>query len=178
MSQPYIGEVRMFPFDWPPRHWALCAGQLMSIQQNQALFSLLGTTYGGNGMSTFGLPDLRGRAPMSSGQLPGGQNYIEGESAGTEQVSLINAQMPMHNHMFMANTTNGDTALPSGNFLAAAHQGPTSISTYAAAGTGSLVSLAPDSLGIAGGSQPHPNMQPYLVMNYSIALYGVFPSRN
>jgi microcystin-dependent protein len=176
MSQPYLGEIRMFPWEWAPKRWALCAGQLLPIAQNSALFALLGVTYGGNGTTTFALPDLRGRAPMSTGQLPGGQYYIEGQASGVEDVTLIQGQLPMHNHLFLANGALGDAASPLANYLAGARSGAVSVATYAA--PGATVPLAPDMLGMTGGAQPHDNMQPYLVMNYCIALQGVFPARN
>ncbi len=170
MTEPFLGELRLFPYTFAPRGWAFCQGQLLPIAQNTALFSLLGTTYGGNGQTTFALPDLRGRAPISAGQGSGLSPYTLGEVGGTETVTLINNQMPQHSHGVAAasvpTTKNPNNALPS--FTAAG-------SSY---GTAADLSMSPSMLGTAGGSQPHQNMQPFLVLNWCIALEGIFPSRN
>lgn len=167
MGAPFIGEIRLFPWDWPPRGWALCQGQLLPIAQSTALFSLLGTTYGGNGTSTFGLPDLRGRVPNHQGG-----NYIIGEMAGQENVTLLITQLPSHQHALMATTTTGTANPPVGNLLAQ----PTA-ARYASDAS-NLVTMNPASIQPAGGSQGHNNMQPYLALSYCIALSGLFPSRN
>jgi microcystin-dependent protein len=179
MSAPFIGEIRAFGFNFAPKTWAMCNGQLLQISQNAALFSLLGTQYGGNGVQTFGLPDLRGRAAMNQGQGPGLSNYVIGEQIGTETVTLVSTEMPQHNHLWAANNAAGDTAAPINNFLAGAIV-PTNnvpVPTYAAPG-GATVPLAAAMLGLTGNNQPHQNMQPYLVVTYCIALSGIFPSRN
>lgn len=169
MSQPFIGEIRLFGFDFPPKFWALCQGQLLAIQQNQALFSILGTTYGGNGVQTFALPDLRGRSPIHWGTGPGLPSVTLGEVAGTETQSLLTSQIPAHNHLAVATTGSPDAPNPSGNYWAGGNQ------IYAAAADSAM---SPGALANAGGSQPHDNMQPSLAMNFSIALQGIFPSRN
>ena len=186
MSQYFLGEICPFGFPFAPKGWALCAGQILSIQQNTALFSLLGTTYGGNGVTTFALPDLRGRTITGFGQLSGGSSYQLGQITGTETVTLISTQMPMHNHMVNASNVGGDAPLPkpqaggNSNYLSGADRvvsGQPDAAVLAYAPSGALTPLA-TTTGITGGSQPHPNMQPYLVINYCIALVGIYPSRN
>jgi microcystin-dependent protein len=179
MANPFLGEIRMFGFGFAPKGWATCSGQFLSIQQNAALFSLLGTTYGGNGTSTFQLPDLRGRTPVGQGQLPGGGFYTMGEIVGSEGVQLLTNQIPIHNHLFSVNSGVADVIAPTGNYLSGAIAGNSNTpqQTYAAPG-GASVPLAGDTLGLTGGNQAHSNMQPYLVTNYCIALQGIFPSRN
>ena len=169
-SSPYIGEIMPVSFSYPPRGWALCNGQLLPIAQNQALFSLLGTTYGGNGQTTFALPDLRGRAAISSGQGPGLAPYTLGESAGSESVSLAISELPTHRHVVSAAAA-GLSPSPVGNLPAVqkGHQ------IYAPAPG---AALAADTVAPRGGSQPHNNMQPYICINYCIALIGVFPPHN
>lgn len=168
MSSPFISEIKLFPWNWAPKYWALCNGALMPIAQYQALFSLIGTTYGGNGVSNFALPDLRGRTPIHYGN-----GFAIGEAIGTETVTLTNSTIPMHNHMFMANSTAGTAQVPAGNVPASNAAG----NNFYGPASG-LQPLNPASIGQAGGSQPHQNMQPYLVLNYCIAIQGVFPSRN
>lgn len=169
MSEPFIGEIRLFPYNFAPRGWAFCQGQLLSIAQNTALFSLLGTTYGGNGQTTFGLPDLRGRAALSSGQGPGLQPYTLGEQAGVESVTLNSNQMPGHSHPLNATSSEADAGRPANTYLAAG-------GAYNEKADGTT--LAPGAVGSAGGSQPHENRPPVLVLNYCIALEGIYPSRN
>lgn len=169
MTQPYISEIRMFSFDFPPRGWAMCAGQLLSIAQNQALFSLLGTTYGGNGVTTFALPDLRSRVPLHMGQH-GGSNYVPGQQGGTESVTLTSNQLPQHTHSMLATAT-PTTGDPAGALLAS----PTAGKPYR---SGSPSAQLATSVGVTGGNQPHPNIQPYLTVNFAIAIQGRFPSRN
>ncbi|RYZ41410.1 MAG: phage tail protein [Myxococcaceae bacterium] len=173
MSEPYIGQIIMFGGDFAPRGWALCNGALLPIAQNQALFAILGTTYGGNGTTTFALPDLRGRFPMAPGQGPGLAPHTLGEAAGGQSVTLISTQMPAHSHPLMASMQLGNTENPEGAYLAAYPVGadPTPYVT-----TPSTV-MGPQAVGIAGGSQPVPIMNPYTVVNFIIALEGVFPSR-
>jgi microcystin-dependent protein len=178
MTQPYIGEIRAFPWDWSVRGWALCQGQFLGIAQNQALFALIGTTYGGNGVTTFALPDLRSRVALGIGQLPGGSVYTWGERAGVEAVTLSTSQMPQHNHMWQACTANGSQASPLSGYLATIQRPPNiGIVKGYAAPSGSPAALGTP-IANTGGNQPHPNIQPYLCLNYSIALQGLFPSRN
>lgn len=177
---PYVGEIRMVGFNFAPTGWALCAGQLLPISQNQALFALLGTTFGGNGQTTFGLPDLRSRVPINQGQGTGLSNYVMGETGGSENVNLTQAQMPSHNHLINVNNANGTASDPTGGIPAKGYTGdgrnPTLIPNYTTANaTGQF---APNAVTQTGGSQPHQNIQPYLCVNFIIALVGVFPSRS
>ncbi len=174
MAEPFVGQIIMTGFNFAPRGYATCDGQIIPIAQNTALFSLLGTTYGGNGQTTFGLPDFRGRLPLHQGQGPGLTPRTMGESAGSESVTLIQTQMPAHVHPMMAFQGQGDAPLPEGNLIAGSNQTGTSIFTNVAPNT----AMSPMSVGTAGGSQPHQNMQPFLVISFSIALQGIFPSRN
>lgn len=167
MSEPYLAEIRIFAFTFAPRNWAACDGQLVSISQNTALFSLLGTTYGGNGITTFALPDLRGRAVM--GFSPA---HPLGELSGEENHPLSSAEMPQHNHTIQASTLTGNTSTPVNNIPSAESSGVTA--PYAAAAN---ATMNPAVLGTGGSGQAHPNMQPYQVLNFAIALAGVFPSR-
>ena len=172
MSEPFLGEIRMVGFNFTPRGWAMCNGQLLSIAQNSALFALVGTIYGGDGQSTFALPDLRGRLPLHQGQGPGLSSYVIGESIGVESVTLISTQLPMHQHGVVVARDGGRTSSPSGNLLAS---GEADVYTH---DTGSAVQMSPQEVALAGGSQPHPNLQPYLCINFVIALEGIFPSRS
>ena len=176
MAEPFLGEIRMFAGNFTPRGWALCNGQILPISQNTALFSLLGTTYGGNGVTTFALPDLQSRLPMHWGQGPGLSQRVIGETAGTESVTLINSQMPIHTHTANAASAAGDQPSPSGNVWAVPSdsQGNT-LNAFAA--TPNAI-LAPQAIGNSGGSQPVPIMPPFLCVTYIIALEGIFPSRN
>lgn len=171
MSDPFIGEIRLFAGNFAPRDWAFCNGQLMSIAQNTALFSLLGTMYGGNGQTTFALPDLRGRVPVHMGQGPGLTPRTQGEMAGSETVTLLSSQMPAHSHALRASTAAASGSTPAGALL-----GATSVNSYDSSAAG--VAMAPGAIGNSGGSQPHDNMAPTLTLNYIIALFGIFPSRN
>jgi microcystin-dependent protein len=175
---PFLGEIRLMGCAYAPRGWAFCNGQAMAINQNQALFSLLGTTYGGNGVTTFNLPDLRGRVALGIGQGPGLQNYVQGQMAGTENVTLTPAQMPQHIHPVTGTIKSTETssgASPAGFYPA--NSGITQYSTGA-----SNASLAGGSLsgasGTTGGNQGHENHQPVMAMNYCIATVGIFPSRS
>lgn len=170
MSSPFLGEIQMFGFNFAPRGWAFCDGQLLSIAQNTALFALLGTTYGGNGQTTFGLPDLRGRVPLHRGQGPGLTNRTLGELSGSENVTLLTTQMPAHNHLLACNSDDPNAGSPAGKFPAS--------STSPIYASTSNSNMAPTAVSLAGGNQPHPNMQPYLTVNFCIALEGIFPSRN
>lgn len=172
-SEPFLAEIYMGGMNFAPRGFATCSGQIVSIAQNTALFALLGTTFGGNGQTTFALPDLRGRVPMGEGQGPGLSPRTLGEVGGTETVTLISTQIPAHNHTLNAVSDAGDVSAPSGNYLA--NSGALD-KEYKA--TGTVVQMNANAVGSAGGSQPHANIQPYLVLNFYIAMEGIFPSRN
>ena len=169
MSNFFLGQIGIFGFNFAPRGWALAAGQILPISQNTALFALLGTTYGGNGTSTFQLPDLRGRTPI---HFDG--NYPQGEIAGTETVTLLTTEMPAHTHSMVGSTNLADKR-PVQNHMFANDTSQTD--NFFARGH-TLVPLAPTSVGLYGGSQPHENMQPFLAVNFCIATTGIFPSRN
>ena len=171
MSDPYIGEIRMFAGNFAPLGWEMCNGQLLSIADNDTLFVLLGTTYGGDGVNTFALPDLRGRTIVHQGQLPGGGSYTRGQQGGAASVTLLTTHLPSHTHTAMASTSAATSASPSGGIVAAWPDSPYSDAAPAA-------QLAPEAVGTSGGSQPHDNMPPYLVVNHIISLTGVFPSRS
>jgi microcystin-dependent protein len=168
--EQFIGEIRLFPYSFTPRGWAPCDGRTLRISQHTALFSLLGTSYGGDGQVNFALPDLRGRVAVSSGQGPGLGPYFVGEAGGFERVSLSEAQMPSHDHEVPVSSEAGDSDTPDNRFLARAPGVP----TYS--GTTNNRSLNPSAIGRTGGSQPHENRPPHLVLNYCIALEGTFPS--
>ncbi len=172
-QDPFLGEVDLVAFNFAPKGWAFCAGQLLPIQQNTALFALIGTTYGGDGIRTFALPDLRGRRIIGAGQGPGLDNYSLGQVGGEEAVTLNISQIPAHTHTVTANTAVGTSRTPTANFWAS--QTSTLLFSNAPTSTGALDSHA---IGLTGGGQPHNNMPPYLVLNYIIALQGIFPSRN
>jgi microcystin-dependent protein len=173
-AEPYVGEIMMFAGNFAPQGWAFCDGQLLSIAQNTALFSLLGTYYGGDGQTTFALPDLRGRLPMhtGSGPGPGLSPRSLGESGGTESVTLSSTQMPAHSHPLQVDNANGTTASPVGTLLA---RDPSGTPAYGVNATGTLSAQA---IASAGGSQPHQNMPPFLAINYCISLYGIYPPRS
>jgi microcystin-dependent protein len=175
MSAPFLGEIRAFPFNFAPNGWAFCSGQILSIAQNTALFSLLGTNYGGNGTSNFALPDLRGRLAVSSGQGPGLSDYTLGSQSGVETVTMLSSEMAAHNHA--ANCTNvmANQPGPSGNVWAADGAGITS--EYGPP-VGGPPHMAAQAIGATGGNQPHTNLMPYLALNYCIAMQGIFPTRN
>ena len=171
MANPFLAEIRIFPFNFAPKGWAFCDGQIMSISQNTALFSLLGTTYGGNGTSNFALPNLQGSVPMHPGQGPGLSLHDLGETGGSDTVSLLQSEMPSHLHQANCSTTTGNDYGPTNDFWA---PDVTGNPQYGA--TGDQV-MAFDALGVAGGGQPHNNLMPYLTLNFCIALQGVFPPR-
>jgi len=185
MSQPYVGQILMVGFNFAPAGWMLCQGQTLPISENETLFQLIGTTYGGDGQETFQLPNLCGRVPIHMGQGPGiTQNYQIGEAAGVEQVTLTTQQIPNHNHnvqVLTGNTTN-NTSTPSGStILSDEAQSPAnSAFVYVPVGNPATnqVTLAAQTIQIAGGSQPHENRQEYLTVNFAISLFGVFPSQN
>ncbi|MEO6280462.1 tail fiber protein [Roseateles sp.] len=173
MSDPFVAEIRVLPFNFAPTGWASCDGQLMPISQNTALFSLIGTYYGGDGKSTFGLPNLGGRFAMGAGQGPGLSERYLGEAIGQASVALQPSEMPGHNHALMASVTPASTS-PVGNMMA-----PTAIgggNAYRA--PGAPAPMAASAIGVAGAGQPHENRQPYLALTFCIALQGIFPSRN
>lgn len=176
MSDPYIGEIRMFGGNFAPRGWALCQGQLLGIAQNSALFAILGTSFGGNGTTNFGLPDLQGRVPMNWGQGVGLASRTLGEQGGSETVILQTQQMPAHNHMMMVADAAGDQPSPSGNFIAQTIGGDGS-PLNGFTGSGANSTMNPSSISVTGNSQPHGNMQPYLAVTFIIALEGIFPPR-
>lgn len=175
MSDQYLGEIRMFGGNFAPLGFALCNGQLLPVSQNTALFSLIGTYYGGNGITTFALPDLRSRVPVHQGNGAGLSPYVVGESIGVENVNLSMQQLPQHNHALNAYSGPGTQAGASGNYWAegGASRGE---KVYAGATDGTLMS--PSAFGQTGGNQPHSNIQPYLVVNFIIALTGIYPARN
>jgi microcystin-dependent protein len=172
---PFVAEIRIFPFNFAPKGWAFCDGQLMPISQNTALFSLLGTTYGGDGKSTFALPNLQGNAPMHPGQGPGLSLHELGENGGSTTVTLLQSEIPAHSHTMRAhNQDPADAEAPS----AATSLAQSSEGFGYQSSTAGLVSLAATSMAVAGGSLPHNNLMPYLTLNFCIALQGVFPPRS
>lgn len=173
MSDQFVAEIRIFPFNFPPTGWAFCDGQLMPISQNTALFSLLGTTYGGDGKSTFSLPDMQGNAPMQPGQGQGLSLRDLGELSGSESVTLLVSEMPFHTHALRVSAEVADIQIPTANTSLARSGGGSAYTTQAT----NIVQLAPQALSPAGGSLPHNNMQPYLTLNFCIALQGIFPQR-
>jgi microcystin-dependent protein len=173
MADPFVAEIRIFPFNFAPKGWAWCDGQLLPLSQNTALFSLLGTTYGGNGKSNFALPDLQGRAPMHPGQGPGLSLHDLGETGGSETVTLLESEIPAHSHTLRGNNTLGDTPIATGNTLARFG----TLNVYQQTVNANLTPMAAESLPPAGGDQPHNNLQPYLTFYFAIALQGVFPPR-
>lgn len=180
MSEPFIAEIRLLPFTFAPRGWAFCHGQLLPISQNTALFSLIGTSYGGDGRTTTALPDLQGRAPMHPGRGPGLSTYRLGEPSGVEAVTLIEATMPKHNHSMRANQTGADQHTPtSAEIIAEGHKpgrsGGISVDLY---NTSADATMNAETLALNGGGQAHDNMQPFLAINFCIALQGLYPSRN
>ena len=169
--EPFIGQLLLVPYNFAPNGWALCDGSIMSIAQNTALFALIGTTFGGNGTTTFALPDLRGRAPIGMGQGPGLTSFVLGETGGTESVTLNANNLPPHTHSVNAVANPGTSSHPSGNYLASDTAG--SVYSNVAPNT----ALAPNAVGLTGGGVPFDNQMPYLAMNWIIATQGIFPSR-
>ena len=170
MADPFVAEIRIFPFNFAPMGWAFCNGQLLPISQNTALFSLLGTFYGGDGRSTFALPNLGGSAPIHQGQGPGLSLYDLGQQGGSDTVTLLESEIPSHSHALRGSSQLGDSPVPTNNSLARFNGGYQT-------NTGALVPMAPQGLPPAGGDQPHNNLMPYLTLNFCIALQGVFPPR-
>ena len=169
MATPYIGEIKIFSFDYPPKGWAKCSGQLLAINQNQALFSILGTTYGGDGRVNFGLPDLRGRVPIHFGTPDYGGSVALGQKSGEENHTLLVTEMPAHSHTPVGSNAAANANTPVGNFWAQANAG------YSTTANGAM---APNAVGNNGSSQPHENRSPYLALTVCIALQGIFPTRN
>ncbi len=167
MSEPFLAEVRIVGFNFAPRGWAFCDGQILPINQNQSLYSLLGTTYGGDGRTTFALPDLRGRTPIHVGE-----GHREGQKSGEETHTLSANEMPQHDHVLQASSTQGDSNTPPGHLLAR------EVGGLYKQGAANLIQLQAGTVTNVGGGQAHENMQPYLALNFCIALRGLFPSRN
>jgi microcystin-dependent protein len=173
VADPFVAEIRIFPFNFAPKGWAFCDGQLLPLSQNTALFSLLGTTYGGDGKSNFALPDMQGNAPMHPGQGPGLSLHDLGETGGSETVSLLESEIPAHSHAQMAASVSATKSDPTGNSFARV-SGATPFLPPAGA---PLAQMSDNVIAPAGGDQPHNNMQPYLTLSFCIALQGVFPPR-
>jgi microcystin-dependent protein len=172
MADPFVAEIRIFPFNFAPKGWAFCDGQILPISQNTALFSLLGTTYGGDGKSNFALPDMQGNAPMHPGQGPGLSLHDLGETGGSQTVSLLESEIPSHSHSVSASAVDGTAKSPSGQKVASG----VGVNMYATAPS-PMTNLNFMAISPAGGDQPHNNMQPYLTLSFCIALQGVFPPR-
>lgn len=170
MSNPFVGEMRMFGGNFAPAGWAFCSGQLMAISQNDVLFALIGTTYGGDGVNTFGLPDMRGRIPVHQGTLIG-TTFVIGQVSGSENVTLLSTQLPSHNHAIPASSTGKSTTDPTGGVPATSNVAPYTQSVQDTA-------MGAQMIGPAGGNQPHDNMMPFLCVSFIISLFGIFPSRN
>lgn len=175
MADPFVAEIRIFPFNFAPKGWAWCDGQLLPLSQNTALFSLLGTTYGGNGKSNFALPDLQGRAPMHPGQGPGLSLHDLGETGGSETVSLLASEIPSHSHSMRAGAAG--VAIDPANALWGSASSTPGQELYASGSSAPLVAMSDQAAAPSGGDQPHNNMQPYLTFYFCIALQGVFPPR-
>ena len=173
MANPFLAEIRIFPFNFPPKGWAFCNGQLMPLSQNTALFSLLGTTYGGDGKSNFALPNLQGSAPMHPGQGPGLSLHDLGETGGSDTVTLLSSEIPAHSHGLTASNRQGTDQSPINEMFAGGVGG---INLYAE--PASIVQLAGATVTPAGGGQPHNNLMPYLTLNFCIALQGIYPARS
>ena len=185
MSNPFVAEIRIFPFNFAPKGWAFCAGQLLPISQNTALFSLIGGYYGGDMKTTFALPNLQGSAPLHTGGSqpgPGLSTYSLGEQGGNDYITLLTSEMPAHTHTFSVNSSNGTVSDPTGAQLSRGHKGnfqaSTDVKMFSSASSPQLSIMNPAFTSVAGGNQPHNNLMPYLVLNYCIALQGVFPPRS
>ena len=173
MDQPFLAAIFLFAATFAPRGYAFCDCQLLSISQNTALFSLIGTTYGGNGTTNFALPDFRGRVPVHAGQGPGLSSYVEGQSSGSENTTLLVNNLPQHSHSLVATSEVGSTSDPTGAYL-----GNTGALDREYNTSGTHVNMNAGAVGLTGGNQPFNNLQPYLAVNFIIALQGIFPSRN
>jgi microcystin-dependent protein len=172
MSDPFVAEIRMFAGNFAPQSWAFCNGNLQPISQNEALFQLIGTTYGGDGQSTFGLPNLAGRVPVHQGNSNFGQTFVMGQMSGTESVTLLSTNIPSHTHALLVADAPGHLSDPANAFVAQDRDFP------AFDGTAGVGSMAATSTSSAGGSQPHPNLPPFLCVSFIISLFGIFPSQN
>jgi microcystin-dependent protein len=170
---PFVAEIRIYPFNFAPKGWAFCDGQLLPLSQNTALFSLLGTTYGGDGKSNFALPDMQGNAPMHPGQGPGLSLHDLGETGGSDTVTLLESEMPSHSHNLSASVRDGTARSPGGQLVA----NGVGVNMYAPAASAPLVQFSSNVVTPAGGDQPHNNLMPYLTLNFCIALQGVYPPR-
>ncbi|HXG59605.1 MAG TPA: tail fiber protein [Thermoanaerobaculia bacterium] len=173
MAQPYIGEIRIFAGNFAPAGWMFCDGQSLSISQNDALFTLIGTTYGGDGINTFNLPNLQSRIPLHMGTGPDGANYVIGAMGGVEYVTLTTQQIPPHTHPLLGTTNAAIQTGPGGNLFGVSAQ-----VEYATAGVNADTAMNPNAITAAGGSQPHENLMPYICINYIISLFGIFPQPN
>jgi microcystin-dependent protein len=173
MADPFVAEIRIYPFNFAPKGWAFCNGQLLPLSQNTALFSLLGTTYGGDGKSNFALPNMQGNTPMHPGQGPGLSLHDLGETGGSDTVTLLQSEMPAHSHNFGASVRDGAVRSPGGQLVAKG----VGVNMYAPAASAPLVQFSTNAVTSAGGGQPHNNMMPYLTLNFCIAMQGVFPPR-
>ena len=173
MADPFVAEIRIFAGNFPPTGWATCDGQLMPISQNTALFSLLGTTYGGDGKSNFALPNMQGNAPMHPGQGPGLSLHDLGETGGSDTVTLLESEMPSHSHNFGASVRDATARSPGGQLVAKG----VGVNMYAPAASAPLVNFSANAVAPVGGDRPHNNMMPYLTLNFCIAMQGVFPPR-
>lgn len=182
MSDPFMGQIIMFGGNFAPVNWMPCDGRLLSIAQYDALYSLLGTSYGGDGVTTFALPNLQSRIPINQGQAPGLQNYVIGQQVGVENVTLNAQTMPTHYHFLAAANQAGTTNVPAANTVLANEGGADAnlVFAYAPFDTtpANMTTLAPNSIGIIGGSQPHDNLQPFQALTYCICIYGIYPSRS
>ncbi|HEV3457444.1 MAG TPA: tail fiber protein [Thermoanaerobaculia bacterium] len=174
MANPFVAEIRIFPFNFPPKGWAFCDGQILPLSQNTALFSLLGTTYGGDGKSNFALPNMQGNAPMHPGQGPGLSLHDLGESSGSDTVTLLESEIPSHSHSLMGSpiAALGGTPAPNAGFGKSAN-----VAAYCTVSNTNLTQMSDNTIAPAGGDQPHNNLMPYLTLNFCIALQGVYPPR-
>jgi microcystin-dependent protein len=172
MGTPYVGEIRIFAGNFAPAGWMFCEGQLLAISENDTLFNLIGTTYGGDGQTTFALPDLRGRLPLHMGTGSSGTSFVIGQSAGVEQVTLTTSQIPAHTHPILGSAANATTTGPTNNIPATMPD----VTTFAYGTDLPPTTLSPQSVTSSGGGQPHNNFQPYLCINYIISMFGIFPS--
>jgi microcystin-dependent protein len=173
MADPYIGEIKLFGGNFAPQGWAFCDGSLLQISDYDALFSLIGTTYGGDGQTTFALPDLRGRLPIHQGQSPGTSNRVLGQPGGSESVTLLTAQLPSHNHTALANSSAGNADTPAGTYWSGSATTPQFVP-----GDQANTNMNSAAIGSSGQNQPHDNMQPFLAVSFIIALVGIYPTQN
>jgi microcystin-dependent protein len=178
MSQPFVGQVCSFGFNFAPIDWMQCNGQLLPISQYQVLYTLIGTAFGGDGINTFQLPNLQGRVPVNQGQGPGLSNYVMGQPSGTENITLTTAGIPSHTHSVATSNTPGTTNVPSsGVFLSDEGPGTPAVTTYTPGAPATQVALAGSAISPSGSSQPHENRQPFLAVNFCISMFGIFPSQ-